>query len=519
MDKIKILFLAADPRDAVRLRLGQELRDIREKLQLSRKRDIFILESRESVRPGDITQAIHDVAPHIIHFSGHGVNTGELCFENLRGETQPIDPDAISNLFSLVVKQVQCVILNACYSEMQANAISEHIPHVIGMSQAIGDKAAISFSIGFYKALGAGCTFEEAYKFGCVEIQLENLPENLIPVFHTKKESVDDIYYIERPPIEDICYKMVLKPTCLIKIQGCHQMGKTLLMHRIFSYSESKGYKKIYLNLQLLEQNIVSDLGLFLKWLCINASQQLNLPNRLDEYWDEDIGAITNTSLYFEDYLLNCINAPIILGIDELGRLYENESILVAFLPLLRSWYEESKMIKSWKKLRIIVTYHKSIYMKTGLNLSPFNIGFPINLSEFILNQAHNLVQRHELSLTINETEKLMSLVGGHPWRIQHALEQIKYQGITLEQLLDIASTDAGIYGHHLQQIFLELQDRPKYLETLRVVINSPDISPKKIDFLVLNDLMGLGLVRIQGEGVIPSCKLYAQYFLNRMAD
>lgn len=58
---IKVLFLSSDPSDAARLRLGQELRDIREGLHRSKNRDIFVLESRESVRPGDISQAIFDV--------------------------------------------------------------------------------------------------------------------------------------------------------------------------------------------------------------------------------------------------------------------------------------------------------------------------------------------------------------------------------------------------------------------------------------------------------------------------
>ncbi|BAY32118.1 hypothetical protein NIES2107_40040 [Nostoc carneum NIES-2107] len=80
---VKILFLASDPSDESRLRLGQELRDIRERLQLAKGRDKFVLESRESVRPGDITQAIFDVDPQIVHFSGHGISTGELYFENL----------------------------------------------------------------------------------------------------------------------------------------------------------------------------------------------------------------------------------------------------------------------------------------------------------------------------------------------------------------------------------------------------------------------------------------------------
>lgn len=192
MEKIKILFLTADPSNAVRLRLGQELRDVREKLQLSRYRHDFILESRESVRPGDITQAIFDVEPQIVHFSGHGLNTGELCFEDIQGKIHPVSSDALANLFELVSEQVVCVILNACYSKTQSEAIARHIPFVIGMSEAIGDKAAIVFSVAFYKALGAGRSFEDAYKFARIEIQLEGIPESLTPILHTKETAEDE---------------------------------------------------------------------------------------------------------------------------------------------------------------------------------------------------------------------------------------------------------------------------------------------------------------------------------------
>jgi len=185
---IKILFLASDPTDSNRLRLGQELRDIREKLQLAKQRDTFSLESRESVRPRDISQAIFDIDPQIVHFSGHGTNSGELCFEDLSGKVQFVKPDALASLFELVDKQVKCVILNACYSAVQAEAIANHIPFVIGMNKAIGDEAAIAFAVGFYKALGAGRSFEEAYKFGCVELKLEGITEDLTPVFHTKEQ-------------------------------------------------------------------------------------------------------------------------------------------------------------------------------------------------------------------------------------------------------------------------------------------------------------------------------------------
>lgn len=193
MDKIKILFLAADPSDSVRLRLPQELRDIREKLQLSKCRDNFSLESRKSVRTGDITQAIFDVEPQIIHFSGHGISTGELCFEDILGKTQPVKPEALANLFKLVANQVSCVVLNACYSEVQAKSIAKHISFVVGMNQAIGDKAAIAFAVGFYKALGAGRSVKEAYEFACVEIQLAGIPEHSTPTLLEKEKLIGEV--------------------------------------------------------------------------------------------------------------------------------------------------------------------------------------------------------------------------------------------------------------------------------------------------------------------------------------
>ena len=73
---IKILFMAADPTDASRLRLGEELREIQEKLQLSKAREAFELHQRMSVRAADITQALLDINPDIVHFSGHGTSAG-----------------------------------------------------------------------------------------------------------------------------------------------------------------------------------------------------------------------------------------------------------------------------------------------------------------------------------------------------------------------------------------------------------------------------------------------------------
>jgi len=187
-DVITILFLAADPTNAARLRLGEEVREIHEKLQLARLRERFVLEQRHAVRPVDIPQALLDVNPQIVHFSGHGTAEGALCLENAVGELQVVPPEALAMLFEQFKESVRCVVLNACFSKPQAESIAEYIPYVVGMDKAIGDKAAIAFSIGFYQALGAGRTEEQAYRLGCIQVALQGIPEQHTPVLVRKQE-------------------------------------------------------------------------------------------------------------------------------------------------------------------------------------------------------------------------------------------------------------------------------------------------------------------------------------------
>jgi hypothetical protein len=182
----KILILAANPTSTNKLRLDEEVREIMEGLRRSKAREQFAVESRWAVRPDDIRRAILDFEPQIIHFSGHGKAEGELIFEDVAGNAEPVSSEALAGLFELFADQVGCVLLNACYSHKQADAIAEHINYVIGMKQAIGDEAAIKYAIGFYDALGAGRTIEIAHKFGVNAIQLEGIAEEQTPTIKKK---------------------------------------------------------------------------------------------------------------------------------------------------------------------------------------------------------------------------------------------------------------------------------------------------------------------------------------------
>jgi hypothetical protein len=178
---LTLLFVAADPKDLVRLRLGEEIREIQHVLQLAKNRDKFHLEQRLAVRVPDLTQALLDLDPYIVHFSGHGSAKGEICLEAPDGTSMPIPVPALRDLFSTSNDRLQCVILNACFSQEQAFAISQSVPFVVGMKQEMNDAASIAFALGFYQALGAGRTVPESFRFGLVQLGLWDLPGALTP--------------------------------------------------------------------------------------------------------------------------------------------------------------------------------------------------------------------------------------------------------------------------------------------------------------------------------------------------
>ncbi|MUG99138.1 CHAT domain-containing protein [Scytonema sp. UIC 10036] len=181
-----ILILAANPKTTTSLRLDEEVREIDSGLQRAKKRDRFDLKQRWAVRIQDVYQSLLDFKPQIVHFGGHGTGDDGLVLEDETGNVQLVDTIALAGLFELFAPHIECVVLNACYSQIQASVISQHIPYVIGMKKEIGDRAAIKFATGFYSAIGSGESVEFAYKLGCSIIQLDGIAEHLTPVLKKK---------------------------------------------------------------------------------------------------------------------------------------------------------------------------------------------------------------------------------------------------------------------------------------------------------------------------------------------
>lgn len=181
MTKIRILFLAANPKGTTRLAIDEEIREITYKIRLSEGRDVLDVVSTWAVRPDDLLQYINQYKPQIVHFSGHGSDAGEIILVDNSGDSKPVSKHALKALFTTLRDNIQIVILNACYSRIQGEAINEAIDYVIGMNKAIGDKAAIIFAASFYRALGFNRTIQEAFDQARTALLLEGIPEEDTP--------------------------------------------------------------------------------------------------------------------------------------------------------------------------------------------------------------------------------------------------------------------------------------------------------------------------------------------------
>lgn len=522
-DRRTILILSANPKGTNLLRLDEEAQKIKERLRLSKYRDLYQIETAGAVRVRDIRQAMFDYDPKIVHFSGHGAGAEGLVFEDETGQVKLVSAEALAGLFALFADKLDCVLLNACYSEVQAQEISKQINYVIGMSQKIGDRAAIEFSVGFYMALGAGETVESCYKHGCNEINMQGIPEHLTPKLLTKvsesspppTKKTDP--YVERPPIENNCYQKLLNEGALLRIKAPKKMGKTWLVSQVFESLGSQSYRTARLSLKEIDREDLIALETLLSCFCREISRELNLTSQVEEYWEEEKrGNKSKCTSYFQDYLLPDKKSPLVLAIDDVDWLFQYPSVCAEFCSMLRNWHDRSKTSRIWTQLRLIVVLSTEEYIKLPDNQSPFNVGTEIKLTEFTREQIQAFAQYYGLEENNIQLSRWINLVGGHPYLLSLIFSHLSmYPEVNVTDVFDVASTEQGIYSFYLREFLEMLKRNPDLRKAFKSVINSTETVA--LETSTGYKLQSMGLIKWQGNQALPSCQLYREYFSDRL--
>ncbi|MDC0832972.1 AAA-like domain-containing protein [Geitlerinema sp. CS-897] len=332
----------------------------------------------------------------------------------------------------------------------------------------------------------------------------------------------DSPLYVERPPIETLVYEEIEKPGCAICIQAPHKTGKNSLLNQLFARVRPLDYHTVSIDFQEADTSILSSLDRLLRWFCANVSHQLSLPNRLSDYWDEDMGSKVSCKLYFEGYLLSQLDKPVVLAFNEVHRLFDRPDIARDFLSMLRVWHEQARFVELWQTLRLVLLYGTEQSVRLKIERSPLPIGLSVRLPPFDRAQVRELARRYGLPWAEGDAEapeldRITTTIGGHPYLANLTLYHLSQGNISLETLLQTAPTQTGIYRNYLRDRLAALHDDPMLMVALQKVVTADN--GVELEALTAYKLESLGVIRLDGNRAFPTCQLDRLYFREQLAN
>jgi hypothetical protein len=327
---------------------------------------------------------------------------------------------------------------------------------------------------------------------------------------------IDDPWYLPRPT-DETAFAVIQQPGQTLTIKGPRQMGKSSLLMRTIKRALDLGKKVALLDFQLIDEKTKSDPDLFFRRFASSIAEQLELPDNVEELWDTGFSNPQNCTRCVEREILEPLNGPCVLAIDETDTIFRT-SFSADFFAMLRSWHglRAHPVRRQWKRLDVILsTSTEPEFFIDRPHESPFNVGITLPLEDFALAQVGQLNALHPCPIGPQDVERLYALVQGHPYLTRKALYMVasKTPSSGVDDLFAHAIDDAGPFGDHLRYYLLRLQGKPQLISALRNAIEHRGSS----DELLTYRLQAAGLVKRESNKVVPRCELYARYFRERL--
>lgn len=316
-------------------------------------------------------------------------------------------------------------------------------------------------------------------------------------------------FYVERKT-DKVAMTAIQRQGVTIPIKGPRQMGKSSLLLRLVEAAEGLGKRAVVLDFQLFDEKSLASDEIFFRQFCVWLTAELGEENKVDDFWDKDLGNPQRTTRYIALHLLKKVQGQLVLAMDEVESVLET-NFRSDFFGMLRSWHNDRARPRlPWKRLDlVIVTSTEPYQLIDNLNQSPFNVGEIINLEDFNHEQVADLNRRHGMALLQEEERRLMRLVRGHPYLVRRALYLVASGQLSAASLFEHAADEHGPFGDHLRYHLFRMHDKADLVAAMINVINRRGCDDENI----IHRLRGAGLIRREGDAVVPRCELYAQYF------
>ncbi|HEX7182081.1 MAG TPA: AAA-like domain-containing protein [Thermoanaerobaculia bacterium] len=324
---------------------------------------------------------------------------------------------------------------------------------------------------------------------------------------------LEDPWYLERSDDATVL-SLIRQQGQTIVIKGPRQMGKSSLLVRAVAEAAGVGKKTVLLDFQIFDRATKNSSDLFFRRFLAEIVEQLGLPDEVDERWDTSLAVPQNCTHYFERQVLSRISEPLTLAIDEADALF-GTSFSEDFFAMLRSWHEmrAHPLKKAWKRadLVLVISTEPSMLIDRE-HQSPFSVGEISRLSDFLPEQVRELIRLHGSELSDEHVSQLISLLGGHPYLTRKALYDLRKKARP-EDLFENATEDNGPFGDHLRYYLLRLQEKRDLAIAFCQILQNEKCEDESLVYR----LEAAGLIKRRSGKIVPRCKLYEDYFRERL--
>ena len=316
--------------------------------------------------------------------------------------------------------------------------------------------------------------------------------------------------WIERAT-DKLAYATLSNPPFTMTIKGARQMGKSTLLETLQHVAQQQHIQFVTLHPGLWTFHQGDDAACethFFRLFARELSRKLHVPDKTDAYWNQPLPNTLRCTDYVEDIILPQVKTPMVLALDNADDVFDTP-FRKAFFAMLRVWHDKRAVELAWRKLSLIVVTSTEPYaFIDDLTQSPFNVGERIELSDFSAEQIIKLNQHHNTPFTNDELDKLIALVGGHPYLITRAFDSLRIMGKTPANLFVRAIFPDGPFADHLAQVVKRVCDKPRLLAALCQIIQKQQCD----DTIAIFELKGAGVVQQRGRAIVIRCQLYIDY-------
>ena len=568
---LRILGMTASPRDLPSLDTVREKQRIEEaikRLQANGLADLTWL-AGETWR--DLQKAMRGGPWHIFHFIGHGefdrnTDEGVIALADEGSRTHRLNATQLVRLLA-DHRSLRLTLLNACegargsehgiFSSTAATLVRRGIPAVLAMQYEITDQAAIEFVRAFYESLADGMPVDAAVAEArkAVSFAVANTVEWGVPVLYMRspdgvlfriqkpeaevkqpkkaerpadkganKERKNVISQLETPgdmvkpgsrlyierEADRILKKHILRSGTTMLVKGSRQTGKSSLLVRGKQFATDHQRDVLYIHFRELDERLWQDLNTFFRRLADIIAYELKTESP-DRCWRRPFGPKMKLGDFMEECVLAKAARPIVFIMDEVDKLF-GSPCQDGFFSLLRVWHNKRAEDKLWDNLNLVLAYatEAHLFIK-DMNQSPFNVGLLIEMTDFDLALIEEMNGRHGgLVSQEQDLQRLIGLVGGHPYLLHLAFYELATNKWTVDHLLAVALDEDGPFGSHLRGCLRHLRRQPELVEAMKEVVQQRACSDADAFYRLRT--AGLIMMGHERRQVVPRCGLYEQY-------